>query len=378
MFKQLVDRTHTGSLKWDKYEGTDVLPMWVADMDFPSPPPVIQALRERVDHGVFGYTKPYSRVVDSVLNYLKSVHHIDCKEDWIVWLPGLVPALNLICRAFEGEVLTNTPIYPPFLTAPHNAGRKCRKIPLLWDGGRWKMNFEEMEKATGQDTAVFLLCNPQNPVGQVFLREELEQLNSFAAEHNIIVASDEIHCDLLLDPEARHVPFLSLGEGATDRCIALYAPSKTYNLPGLACSFAVIPDQNLRMAFSRAARGIITEVNAMGYAACRAAYEEGETWRLELIEQLRTNRDALQHFLREFCPEVGQFPIQATYLSWLDVRKLELTHPAEHFESFGVGLSDGKQFGAPGFLRMNFGCPPELLERGLQRFKQGVLACRKS
>lgn len=378
MFTQLVDRSDTGSLKWDKYAGEDILPMWVADMDFPSPDPVIKALHERVNHGIFGYTKPYKKVIDSVLNYLNRVHHIQCKEEWIVWLPGLVPALNLISRAFPGDVLTNTPVYPPFLSAPKNAGRKCVNIPLLWDGKAWKMNFAEMEKLSPPEGSIFLLCNPHNPVGQVFPKEELERLNAYAKEKQLIVASDEIHCDLLLDPTVRHIPFLSLENDATERCIALYAPSKTYNLPGLSCAFAVIPNPKVRHAFSRAARGIITEVNAMGYEACRAAYDEGESWRRELILQLRENRDLLRRFIAEECPEIQSFPIEATYLAWLDLRKLEIPNLTKHFEQHGLGLSDGSMFGAPGFLRMNFGCPPQILKEGLKRLKKGVQACRKN
>lgn len=369
MFEEVIDRSRTGSLKWDKFAGREVLPMWVADMDFPSPRPIQDALARRAAHGIYGYTVPYPSVVESVLAYLEERHGLAVEETHIVWLPGLVPALNLVCRAFEGAVMTHIPIYPPFLTAPLHANRALHKVPLTTSGASWEIDWDAMEAAMTPDTKVFLFCNPHNPVGRVFRKDELLKLLDFATRHDLVLTADEIHCDLVLSESAHHQPFLGLGDEARERTIALYAPSKTYNLPGLACAFAVIPNPRLRAAFRRAARGIITEVNAFGYAACEAAYREGEPWRRELIQQLRQNRDTLRGFLRDQCPEIGIYPVQATYLAWLDVRALNLKNPAKYFEDFGIGLSDGAQFGTPGFLRINFGCPPKLLKEGLSRLK---------
>lgn len=376
MFDEVIDRRNTGSLKWDRYPDREVLPMWVADMDFRSPEPVLEALRRRTRHGVFGYTEPQERLVDTVMKYLGERHDFPVQRDWILWLPGLVPALNIISRAFSGSLLTATPIYPPFLFAPEYAEKELVRVPLRVEENRWTWDWERLEEAVRPDTRVLLLCHPHNPVGRVFGREELGRLAAFAARHDLIVSSDEIHCDLILDPGLRHIPFATLSSDARERTISLFAPSKTYNLPGLACAFAVIPNKELRHAFRKTARGIITEVNAMGYAACEAAYAEGEPWRLRLIDQLRRNRDRLQEFLSERVPQVVTTHVEATYLAWIDVRPLSLDNPASHFEKHGLGLSDGRLFGMPGFLRMNFGCPPSVLEEGLRRFERAANVAR--
>jgi len=378
MFEKVIDRTGTGSLKWDRYKDPEILPMWVADMDFHSPEPVIDALKTRAEHGVFGYTIPYKSLNDTVLRYLEHSHGFSCQPEWLVWLPGLVPALNLICRAFEGTVLTATPIYPPFLSAPPYSGRPIQKVPLQLAGDRWEFDWDALEAATTADTRVLLLCNPHNPVGRVFTRDELEKLAQYAQRHDLVVSADEIHSDLILEPDLRHIPFATLGDDSRERSISLFAPSKTYNLPGLSCAFAVIPNPKLRAAFNKAARGIVTEINAMGYAACEAAYKEGEPWRTELLAQLRRNRDRVLDFIRGNTPEIGITPIEATYLAWLDVRSLELDDPAAHFLKHGLALSDGKLFGAPGYLRLNFGCPPQTLQSGLDRLLQGVQSARSS
>lgn len=363
------DRTGTGSLKWDKYGGRDVIPLWVADMDFRSPPAVLDALRERVEHGVFGYTVPHDDVVHSVLDYLRQRHGFEAHREWLVWLPGLVPALNVACRAFGkhgDEVLTCTPVYPPFLSAPGFSDRKRVTVPLAAEGERWVLDWDALERAVTPATRLFILCHPHNPVGRVWMRDELERLVEFCDRHELVLCSDEIHCDLILD-DAPHVPTLTLGEAACRRTITMLSPSKTYNLPGLACAYAVIPDDGLRLAFKRAARGIITEVNAFGYAGCAAAYRRGEPWRQELLAYLRGNRDLAYAFVKEHLPGITMRPMQATYLAWLDVRGLGLEDPVSAFEEVGVGLSNGVDFGAPGFLRLNFGCPRDRLLEGLRR-----------
>lgn len=380
-FDHAPDRRGTGSLKWDKYAGRDVIPLWVADMDFASPPAVLDALRARVDHGVFGYTVPYEEVTGEILAYLKRRHGLDARADWLVWLPGLVPALNVACRAF-GEpgdgVLTCTPVYPPFLSAPVFSDRKRIAVPLAHEtagpgGAGYRFDWDAMERAVTPDTRLFILCHPHNPVGRVWRREELEQVLDFCEDHDLVLCSDEIHCDLVLD-DTPHVPALALGARAAQRTITLHAPSKTYNLPGLACAYAVIPDDGLRATFKRAARGIITEVNAFGYAGCAAAYRHGEPWRQELLAYLRGNRDFLYAFAREHLPGIALAPMQATYLAWLDVRRLKLDAPAQFFEDAGVGLSNGADFGTPGFLRLNFGCPRARIEEALRRMQAAVAA----
>ncbi len=373
-FTESIDRRDTGSLKWDKYAGRDILPLWVADMDFRSPEAVLQALHARVDHGVFGYTIPYADVIEAVLDYLKNRHGLVAQKEWLCWLPGLVPALNLICRA-TGEagsgVMINTPVYPPFLSAPVNSDRRRIAVPLSLREDTWEMDWDAMEQAVTPDTKLFILCHPHNPVGRVWAHGEIEQLVDFCERHDLTLVSDEIHCDLILD-DLPHIATLSLGERAARRTIALYAPSKTYNLPGLACAFAVIPDEKLRAAFMRTARGIITEINAFGYAGCAAAYRHGEPWRQKLLPVLRANRDLVFDFVRDRLPGIVMHPMAATYLAWLDVRGLKLDNPVAFFEEAGVGLSNGVDFGTPGFLRLNFGCPRARLEEALTRMEKAI------
>lgn len=371
-FASCPDRSGTGSLKWGKYAGRDVLPFWVADMDFVSAPEIRDALAARARHGVFGYTLPPEDTVSAVVDYLRRDHGLAIQPSWIVWLPGLVPALNTAARAYaaEGEsILTCVPVYPPFLTAPGNQGRRCARVPLKVADGRYTFDFDAMEAAVRPDTRVFYLCNPHNPVGRVFTARELETVVAFCRRHGLILLSDEIHCDLVLDDSVRHIPTLALG-GVEDRTVTLMAPSKTYNLPGLACSFVIIPDPRLRARFERARSGMITEVNCFGYAGCAAAFRHGGPWRRELIEVLRANRDRVYAFTKEEMPALRLLPMESTYLAWFDVRPLALERPDAHFEQFGVGLSDGGPFGTPGFLRLNFGCPPARLEEGLARMKR--------
>ena len=299
-FTTSLNRTDTGSLKWDKYKGTHILPLWVADMDFVSPEPVLQALRERVEHGVFGYTKPYPSVEDAFLSYLKRAHDMVVDASQLVWLPGLVPALNVAARACgqpTDAVMTATPVYPPFLSSPENQEKTLITNDLIYVDGRYTFDFEAMERSVTAETRMYILCNPHNPVGRVFSREELLQLADFCVKHDLWLVSDEIHCDLILDADLEHVAAGTLDHPIREKLISLFAPSKTYNLPGLACSIAVIEDRKTRSAFQKAARGMITEVNCFGYAGCEAAYNHGEPWRQELLKILRSNRDLIYQTL---------------------------------------------------------------------------------
>lgn len=370
-FSDCPDRSRTGSLKWKRFEQTDILPMWVADMDFLSAPEIRDALARRVDHGVFGYTIPPDEAVEEVLAYLERAHGLRQQAADLVWLPGLVQGLNLVCRASgtPGDaVMVNTPVYPPFLSAPLFSDRRRQAVPLLeLEDGRWTFDRDAMEAAVTPQTRLFILCNPHNPVGRVFNRDELLWLLDFCERHDLWICADEIHCDLLLD-DVPHIPFLSLGERAAARTIAFYSPSKTYNLPGLACAYAVIPNPELRAAFQKACRGIITEVNCFGYTGCTAAYRHGEPWRQDLLAVLRANRDRIVEVLADRHPRVRLPRIEATYLAWLDLRAYKLEKPAAHMEAHGVSLSNGIDFGAEsGHLRLNFGCSPDRLDEGLRR-----------
>lgn len=377
-FTNCPERRGTGSLKWERYRGRDVVPMWVADMDFLSAPEIVAALRERAAHGVFGYTVPPEPTVEAVLDYLRTRHGCPATAEQIVWFPGLVPALNVACRAFlppGGEVLTCTPVYPPFLSAPAFAGARLRKVDLAEQDGVWDIDFDALERAVTPRTKLFLLCNPHNPVGRVFPEADVVRLAEFCRRHELVLVSDEIHCDLVLDA-LPHTSGLKLAGPDGPPVAALFAPSKTFNLAGLACAFVVIPDEATRRTFQRAARGLITEINAFGYAGCEAALSHGWPWRDRLLGVLRGNRDRVESFAASSLPGISVWHAQATYLAWLDARALGLTDAARFFEEHGVGLSDGVPFGAPpGFLRLNFGCPRPQLDKALDRMA-GALDAR--
>lgn len=370
-FDQIIERRGTSSEKWDRYHGRDILPLWVADMDFRSPQPIIDALHQRIEHGVFGYTRPLEGLSETVIAHLRDEYDWNIEEDWIVWLPGLVTGLNLACRAVgeDGdEVLSAVPVYPPFLSAPRNSLRNLVTTHLVEDGDRWVFDFNGMERAISGRTRLFLLCNPHNPVGRAFNREELRTVAEICLRHRLFICSDEIHSGLILDRDKKHIPLASLSSEIAARTITLLAPSKTFNIPGLGCSLAVIPDPGLRGRFRRAMAGIVPSVNALGYAAALAAYRDCGAWHRELLEYLRGNRDLVQQTINGI-KGLSMHHLEATYLAWIDTRKSGLHDPPLFFEEAGVGLSRGSDFGDPGFVRLNFGCPRPLLAKALDRIK---------
>jgi cysteine-S-conjugate beta-lyase len=373
-FDEIIDRRGTASEKWDRYRGRDIIPLWVADMDFRSPPAIIEALHERVSHGVFGYTAPPEGLNQAVIDALQSEFGWQVQKEWITWLPGLVTGLNICCRAVGAagdEVISFTPVYPPFMSAPPLSGRNLVKVPLRLEGGLWGLDLEALERAVTPRTRLLLLCSPHNPVGRVWTEQELISLAGFARRHDLVICSDEIHAGLVLDEKLRHIPIATLSPETDRRTITLLAPSKTFNVPGLGCSLAVISDDTLRRAFRKGMGRIVPHVNLLGYTAAEAAYRHGEEWRQQLLEYLRGNRDLVAR-------EVAQMPgfavahVEATYLSWIDLRESGIEDPVGFFEQAGVGLSGGADFGLPGFVRLNFGCPRPLLAEALRRMRAAL------
>ena len=381
-FKTLVDRTGTGALKWEKYKGRDILPMWVADMDFPTCPHIHEALVKLASGGVYGYTVPTEKVLSTVTAYLARHGYANPSPDWIVFSPGLVPALNFCVRCFlkEGdEVATITPVYPPIINAPTQAGHKLHTTAWHRADGTWKLDFDRLEASITPHTRMLILCNPHNPTGRVCTRKELERIGDIARRHDLLIVSDEIHCDLTLDGR-RHIPIATISPDLADRTISLMAPSKTYNVPGLSCSFLVIPNADLRQRYLRSTAGFISELNVFGYTALVTAFNEGEAWRQQLLRTFERHRDIVDRFVRERLAPVTYIPQEATYLAWLDVSALGLPNPAAHFEAHGVGLNAGNPFGDPNFLRLNFGTTEARLVQALERMEKAVqaaLAARK-
>ncbi|MHC4354756.1 MAG: MalY/PatB family protein [Planctomycetota bacterium] len=374
-FDRVLDRRGTDSLKWHRYRGRDVLPLWVADMDFQAPPAVLDALHNRVDHGVFGYAVPGDELVEVIVTRLQERYRWKIQPSWIVWLPGLVPALNVACRAVgddADEVLTFTPVYPPFLSAPALSRRKLKTIPLRREDDLYTFDVERFETEISPRTKLLLLCNPHNPVGRRYNRRDIESIADVCLRHNIVICSDEVHCDLILDG-GEHVPTATLSDDIAANTVTLMSASKTFNLPGLNCAFAVIPNERLRRSFVANRLEIIPNTNAMGYAACLTAFRDCEDWRLELIEYLRGNRDLVYKTVNEEMPQLSMDRVEATYLAWIDAGMLEVSDPVSFFEKAGVGLSDGRNFQGKGHVRLNFGCPRETLLKALDRMKRAIL-----
>lgn len=373
-FDTVLERRGTASLKWEKYREQDIVPLWVADMDFRSPPAVIRALQLRIENGVFGYTVTPDDLNETVMAMLQTKYAWKVKPEWLVWLPGLVTGLNVACRAVgeDGDdVMTAVPIYPPFLSAPGFSRRNIIKVDLHEDDNQWQFDFDRLEQSITAETKLFLLCSPHNPVGRVFSAEELTTLAEICQKYDIVICSDEIHCDLILDRQKIHIPIATLNPNVAARTITLMSPSKTFNLPGLSCAFAIIPAKKLRQSFKKVMAGIVPRVNAAGYTAARAAFGECAQWHAALLDYLRGNLATVEQAIHQM-PGISMAPVEATYLAWIDMRASGVNRPAAFFEDAGVGLQDGIEFDAPGFVRLNFGCPRSLLEKALDRMNSAM------
>lgn len=370
-FTQAPQRRSTGSLKWDRHPDPSLLPLWVADMDFQSPPEVIEALRNRVEHGVFGYALPREGLGALVQSRMKERYGADMDPLSLIWTPGLVPAIHAVCRAraiHTKRVLVPTPIYPPFLDAPERAGAETVRIPFQDTGSDWVPDLEALEREAKVGADVLLLCNPHNPLGRVYREHELQRIVELCDTHDLVLCSDEVHCDLILDT-LPHVSLERLTGLDPKRRVTLMGATKTFNIAGLACAWMSVPDADLRHDLKDALHGIAGEINPMGFTATQAALEHGEPWRTRCIDVLRERRNHVETFLREECPGIQSRHVEATYLAWLDVRPLKLDNPCASLQKKGLWLSDGKDFGAPGFLRLNFGCSESTLASALKILK---------
>ena len=379
-FDTLIERRQTDSIKWRHYD-PDVLPMWVADMDFRSPEPVIQALRDRVEHGVFGYADESAELRQVLVDRLANRYHWQVKPDDILLMPGVVNGFNQACHALGSpgdDVLVQTPVYGPILKGPDYAGLNRVESSLVRkENGWYGIDFEAFEKAITPETRLFILCNPHNPVGRVFTPEELSRMGEICLRHGVTLCSDEIHCDLVFNGHP-HTPIATLSPELARQTITLMAPSKTYNIAGLDCSFAVIQDAELRQRFSQAGKGLVKGVNLLGMTAALAAYRGGQDWLDELLVYLQANRDFLVDFVKNNLPGITMSVPEGTYLAWLDCQALELDQtPSDFFMARArVAMNDGKWFGpgGEGFVRLNFGCPRSQLAEALERMARALKA----
>src|SRR5881296_1114708 len=383
-FDRLVDRRHTDSSKWQKY-GPDVLPLWVADMDFQSPEPVIRALRERVEHGVFGYLAfEQPEFHELFADRLLKRYGWRVSPDAVVIIPGIIPGFNVAGRilAAPGDgLILQTPVYPPILRAASSIGLTREEAPLARrPDGSYAVDLDAFTAGIRERTRFFLLCNPHNPVGRVFTRDELTSLAQVCLRRGLAIVADEIHCELTLGG-ARHTPIASLDPEIAERTITLMAPSKTFNLAGLKCSVAIITNAALREKFIAARVDLVSTVNVLGYTAAYAAYRDGQPWLDELLRYLEANRDFAMDYVRTRLAGVAMYPPEATYLAWLDCRNAGAAS-ADPFTFFldkaRVALSDGGLFGhgGGGFVRLNFGCPRAMLTEALERMREALMRDR--
>ncbi len=382
-FDQRVDRRHSESLKWHTYP-EDVLPMWVADMDFMSPEPVIRALQERVAHGVFGYGLEPPELRDVIVDRLERLYGWQVAPEALVFLPGVVTGFNLVCHAMAAPgdgVLIQTPVYYPILDAPAGAGLTNDAMELTRrPDGRYEIDFDLFEKTVTDRTRIFILCNPHNPVGRVFRREELEQMADICLRHDMVICSDEIHADLVF-PGSHHIPIASLAPEVADRTVTLMAASKTFNIPGLRCSVAVVQNPSLRERLNRTHPGLVHGANILGYVAALAAYRDAQSWLDALLRYLEANRELLLEYVARHLPGVTMSRPEGTFLAWLCCHEAGIPgNPQKFFlQQARVAVSDGAVFGrgGEGFVRLNFGCPRAMLIEALAKMQAALLALRE-
>jgi len=367
-FDQPVERRGTWSTRWERYPA-GVIPLWVADTDFPAPPKVLEAMQRRLAHGVFGYNVPPAALRDAVIERMQRLYAWRIEPDWVVFISGIVPGLHLAARhltSADQHALVPTPVYHHLKRSLVLAKRDHTDVPLVLSKGRWVWDEDFLAGAARPSSRLLFLCNPQNPGGTIFTREELAHLAAFAQQHDLVICSDEIHADILLDKGKPHVPIASLSRDASRRCVTLISPNKAFGFPGAGCAFAIIEDAELRRAFSSDHHATVHDPSVFAYEAALAAYRECGDWLAAQLDYLRANRDLVER-------EIGAMPglkmahVEATYLAWIDASGLGVADPFEHFLKNGVALSPGAQFGDAKFVRLNFGTQKSVLEQALKR-----------
>ena len=373
-FRERIDRAHSDSVKWAKYAGKDILPMWIADSDYPTAPCVIRALEKRVAHGIFGYPVAPEKLAEACVAWLARHHQWQVPREWLVFLPGTQCAIEIILRYLsrpdEASVTTSLH-YPPFSQFAHRLQRRQSLMLMQAVQQHWQMPVSLPDSEMRGDEKWLFLCNPHNPAGYVCQREELLRLQQFARRHDLLVCSDEVHADLVLTTDRQHLPFASLNEDAAQRSVTLFSPAKAFNLAGLGLSVAIIPDKTLRDRFVQAAEGLIPPPAVTGVVAAEAAWEQGDEWLQAQKDFLRMQRDQLADAIGQI-RGLSMITPQATALAWIDARGLAVDNPAHWFEQHGLGFSAGGPFGDPQSVRMNYACSPQTLAQAIERLARAA------
>jgi putative C-S lyase len=367
-FDQPVERRGSWSSRWEKYPA-DVIPLWVADTDFKAPPAVLAAIARRAAHGVFGYSAPPAELRTAVVERMRKLYAWRVDPDWVVFVSGVVPGLHLVARHLmrAGQhALVPTPVYHHLKQSLQKAQRAHTDVPLVQSHGRWVWDEAALAASVRPESRLLMLCNPQNPGGTIFTRAELERLAALAAQHDLVICSDEIHAEILLDEGKPHVPIASLSPEACRRTVTLISPNKAYGFPGAGCAFAIIENPELRRAFSADFHATVHDASVFAYEAALAAYLECDDWMRAQLAYLRTNRDVVEARVAQI-PGLEMAHVEATYLAWIDASGLGLADPHKHFLDHGVAMSPGAQFGSPQFVRLNFGTQRAVLEKALER-----------
>ncbi|YCA43312.1 pyridoxal phosphate-dependent aminotransferase [Bacillus sp. JZ8] len=380
-FDQVLNRQNTQSVKWDfnkaVYGTDDVLPMWVADMDFKPPQKVLDVLSERIQHGIFGYTSPTTDTYKSVCRWLHKRHGFSVDASSLIYSPGIVFAISMAVQAFtnEGEqIVIQPPVYTPFFNMIQQNNRKLVENPLILENGQYKMDFADLEEKFAQGAKMMILCSPHNPAGRVWTKQELQKVADLCVQYNVILLSDEIHSDLVYKPN-KHIPIASLSEETANLTITCVAPSKTFNLAGLQASVIVIPNKSLRLKYQETQRKQgAGGLNTFGIIALQAAYNYGEEWLEELLPYLKENINTVHEFIQKEIPDIELIYPEGTYLAWIDCRRTgfsdeELKERLLH--KGHLALEPGPKYGTQGegFVRMNLGCSKETVLEGLKRLK---------
>lgn len=378
-FSKMTNRFGTCSYKWDVKENE--LPMWVADMDFETAPQITQAIKKRADHGIFGYNTVPDEFLNAISSWWERYHDFKIENEWMMFCTGVVPAISSVVRKMTtvGEnVLIQSPVYNIFYNSIINNGRHILSSDLVYENGEYHIDFEDLEeKLSNPQTSMMILCNPHNPIGKIWDRDTLKRIGELCYKHNVIVLSDEIHCDIT-EPQSSYIPFASVSEECKNNSITCIAPTKTFNIAGLQTSCIVVPNERLRCKVNR---GIntdeVAEPNSFAITAAVAAFTEGREWLEELKVYLEENKNAFKDFVQESIPELHVIPSQATYLLWIDCSKVcEDTEDLCEFirEKTGLYVTEGKEYGPNGdkFIRVNIACPRERMMDGAERLKRGI------